>query len=106
MVIPTTYSHIIGHSVDPLSGFCYGRHDEIEEWNDPGIEAAIFPKINSCGVQYHPEWMLPTSEGFLFFHAMANKLINWPMNKFIQFYTEKDKNETNADCICHSDIAR
>ena len=101
MVIPATNTHVIGHSVDPLPNICYGKYDELEEWHGPGIEAAIFPEINSCGVQYHPEWMLPTSEGFLFFYDMANKLIHWPMDKFIQFYTKKDG--TNS-CIstCHS----
>ena len=107
MVIPTTDSHIIGHSVDPLPDICYGKHDELEKWEGPGIEAAIFPEINSCGVQYHPEWMLPTSEGFLFFHNMASKLIHWPMDKFIQLYTKKDQIDGNTNCICtcNSNIA-
>lgn len=89
MVIPPTKAYVIGHSVDPLPNECYGKHDKLEEWHGPGIEAAIFPEINSCGVQYHPEWMLTTSEGFLFFYDMANRLINWPIEKFIQFYTNQ-----------------
>lgn len=91
MVVPPTNAHIIGQTVKQLSNIHYGKHDQSENWEGPEIEAAIFPEINACGVQYHPEWMQTTSEGFSFFYNLADKLINLPKNQFIEFYTKKDK---------------
>ena len=91
MVIPNVDSHLIGWSMDKLSKEYYGKNDALEEWGGPEVEAAIFPKIRACGAQYHPEWMPSKSDGAMFFYNMANRLLEWPMNKFVQFYTRKDK---------------
>lgn len=88
MVIPPTNAHVIGQTIKQLSKVYYGKHDQSEKWSDPEIEAAIFPSINACGVQYHPEWMPTMSEGFLFFYNMVDKLINLSKTEFVKFYTD------------------
>lgn len=92
MVIPNADSHLMGWSVDKRSEEYYGKNDEIEEWGGPEVEAAIFPKVKACGVQYHPEWMPSKSDGYMFFFNLANRLLEWPINSLIQFYTEEGKN--------------
>lgn len=107
MAIPPTDAHIIGQTLNQLSKLYYGKHDQYEKWMDPEIEAAIFPNINACGVQYHPEWMTATSEGALFFYKLADDLINLPKDEFIKFYTEGNKSgnhKPNAVCTCSSSI--
>lgn len=99
-------SHIIGWSTNKLSTVYCGKHDQSEKWDGPEVEAAVFPKIGACGVQYHPEWMSPTSEGALFFYKMADKFINSPIDEFVQIYTKnnikgnKNKSETKSIAVC------
>lgn len=106
MVIPSTDSYIIGRTKKQLSNIYYGKRDQLEKWENPEVEAAIFPKINACGVQYHPEWMSTTSEGFLFFYEMSKRLVDWTMEQFIHFYTtenkEKNSNGKNSANIIHT----
>lgn len=94
MVVPNINSWLIGWSVDKLSKEYYGKDDVLEKWRGAEVEAAIFPKIGACGVQYHPEWMPSKSDGFMFFYNMANRLLEWPMDKFVQFYTGEGKDVT------------
>lgn len=105
MVIPPIDSHTIGWSPDKLSKIYYGRYDQAEEWNSFETEAVIFPKINACGVQYHPEWMQPTSKGFLFFYNMANKLIELSIDDFVKFYTKRSESAETAICACNNNTA-
>lgn len=101
MVIPNIDSHLIGWSVDKRSKEYYGKNDKLEEWGGPEVEAAIFPKIRACGVQYHPEWMPKKSDGAMFFFNMVNRLLEWPINKLVQFYTEEGKDvKRKSDDIC------
>lgn len=101
MVVPSADSYTIGQTVDQLSNLYYGKHDQPEKWKGFEVEAAIFPEINACGVQYHPEWMATTSEGFLFFHNMANNLINLPKDEFIELYTKRSGDEKHELTTVH-----
>lgn len=95
MAILNKNSHLIGWSMDKLSDKYYGKEDSVEEWNGPEVEAAIFPSINACGVQYHPEWSSEKS-GLMFFNNMVSRLLRYPMSKskrFIQFYKGDKKGE-------------
>ena len=83
MVIPNVDSHLIGWSVDKRSEEYYGKNDELEKWGGPEVEAAIFPKIRACGVQYHPEWMPSKSDGFMFFYNMVNRLWYWEQMVYV-----------------------
>lgn len=40
------------------------------------IEACGFPETNAFGVQYHPEWMQPGSDGQVFFQHLSLALCN------------------------------
>ena len=106
MIVPDADSRIIGWSVDKLSEQYYGSMDRLEGWGKPEVEAAVFPSIRACGVQYHPEWMDVKSNGFMYFYNMANRLIKWPMDKFVQCYTEcstgKDINAKQKSNDIHS----
>ena len=114
MVIPHKDSHVIGWPVDNISNVYYGKDDQSTEWNNPEVEAAIFPEVNACGVQYHPEWLAESSEAFSFFYNLAKNLINLSMNDFIDLYTinlytkryESGKQKPNVICARHSDITR
>ena len=86
---------------------CKSKDDQLEKWKTPEIESALFPTINACGVQYHPEWMGTTTKGFLFFYNMVNKLINLPRKKFIQFYIKGNKSGKHRPtpiCTCNNNV--
>ena len=87
MVIPAKDSRVIGWAGNRLSNVYYGKNDEKESWLPLEVEAVIFPKINACGVQYHPEWMSHKSQGFSFFYNLAERLMCHKMEKLIAYYT-------------------
>ncbi len=50
------------------------------------IESAVFPTINSVGVQYHPEMMEFESPCRRHFGLMIKDFLNMPMNDFVSYY--------------------
>jgi len=59
------------------------------------LEAAVFPKINALGVQFHPESMRDSLPGKVLYRIMVEDFINLPMGDFITKYgyDYKEKNE-------------
>lgn len=105
MVIPNTDAHLIGWSTNNLSDSYYGKDDQKEKWDSPEVESCIFPNINACGVQYHPEWMHETSDGFMFFYNLANRFISWPMEKMIQVYTKGNRHDRQKSNVVHTRLS-
>ncbi|KKN45502.1 hypothetical protein LCGC14_0682510 [marine sediment metagenome] len=56
---------------------------------DEEVEAAIFPKINSMGVQYHPEFMTINSTARLHYLTMVKDFIKMDMHDFVQRYSRR-----------------
>jgi gamma-glutamyl-gamma-aminobutyrate hydrolase PuuD len=87
MIIPARGSHLIGWSTIPLSSVYIGNFDEKVEWTKPETEAIILPRINACGVQFHPEMMGINSFGRMWFNDLVRCFIDNPMVDFISEYT-------------------
>ncbi len=91
MVIPAPGSHLIGWSSKNLSNVYIGKQDKETVWNRPETEAIIIPRINACGVQYHPETMHESSPGHRWFVSMVERFLDYSMDKFIAKYTNNKK---------------
>jgi putative glutamine amidotransferase len=79
---PNDYK-IIGWTTKRLSNTYLGAGDKpvYLPWEFKEIEAAFFPKINSFGVQWHPEMMFPSKDG--------DPAITWVQQTFIKFFNNK-----------------
>lgn len=91
MAIPPKDAYIIGWSADKLSSEYIGDKDERVEWAGPEVEAAIFPNIKACGVQWHPEMMPKRSAGYTFFYTMVAQLLNISTEDFVKVYTGRSE---------------
>lgn len=103
MVLPPEDSVVIAISTERLSGEYFGKNDEVVEYTGNEIEGAIFRHTKSFGVQWHPEWMAPRSEGHTFFKMMAYNALNMDWDKFIDYYSRKsiyaDNFETDSGAV-------
>lgn len=88
MVIPHDDAEIIGIATKRLSNVYVSVSDAEIEYNGQEVEAAIFPKTRSFGVQYHPEMMSKGSEGYQFFHKMVDNAFACDWDLFVKAYTE------------------
>lgn len=96
MVIPSSHSVVVGWSASRLSEYYIGRADSKVEYYGLEVEAAIFPKIKSFGVQYHPEMMSDNSEGYLYYHRMVEDALNMEWSTFVNIYEEGQNNVQSA----------
>lgn len=92
MVIPHDNAEIVGISSSRLSNTYVGTSDSDIEYNGQEVEAAIFPKIRSFGVQYHPEMMSKDSDGYKFFYCMVNNALACDWDLFVKAYTKGHDN--------------
>ena len=88
MMLPPEDSILIGWSAEKLSSMYLGWHDEEVDYKGTENEAVIFPKTRAFGVQYHPEMMKETSDGFLFYRQMVKNALVLTWEKFIDAYTK------------------
>lgn len=89
MVIPAEDSHVIAWADGKMSTRYYGKDDQLVDGPEKEPEAVIFPKIESAGVQWHPEMLPVLSRGASWFYDLAKDLLN--ISKFsdiIEKYTE------------------
>ena len=93
MIIPFSDSHIIGWSDFQESDIYIGDKDEAVNYTGPEVEAAIWPKINAVGVQYHPEWMSEESAGSKWFSALIHDFLNMSMDDLVKKYMGKSSGE-------------
>lgn len=91
MVILPEDAKLVGWAKDRLSRRYYGANDEVVNYNGAEVEAAIFPKTKSFGVQYHPEMMDRLSDGYVFFNRMVEAALEVKWDVFIKLYTKGSK---------------
>lgn len=95
VVLPET-AHLIGWSTERRSEEYIGDEDRAVEAPEYEVEAAIFPRINAAGVQYHPEMMPETSRGFKWYQELVEALLAArTMDELVGFYVE------GAGARCH-----
>lgn len=90
MVVPNEKGIIVGWSVPRLSKTYIGRRDLAEAYEGPEVEAVIFPETRSFGVQYHPEMMDRSSDGYLFYKKMVHAALSNPFEIFVEMYNNKE----------------
>jgi gamma-glutamyl-gamma-aminobutyrate hydrolase PuuD len=91
MIVPPKDAYITAWSTVKLSNAYYGDEDKPVSWFGPEVEAAVFPKIRACGVQYHPEMMAANSSGQKFFFDMAYDIMYKTIDTFVDIYTGRLK---------------
>lgn len=91
MILPAEDAHIVGWSTERQSQVYFGANDQIVEYTGPEVEAAIFPKVCSVGVQYHPEMMSKQSKGYAFFYNMVKAAMERPIEEVVKIYTQGDE---------------
>jgi len=76
----------IGWSIPNMCSVAYDENGLPTEPPVREIEAAIFPKYNAVGVQFHPEMMLDSEEARIFYIKMMGDFIKYNINDFINKY--------------------
>jgi GMP synthase-like glutamine amidotransferase len=87
MSVPGPKAVLLGWAEPSLSNVYIGRMDEPEVWDKPETEALVWPEFNAAGVQYHPEMMSESSEGYKFYFEFVKNLLELGMNDFLKKYT-------------------
>ncbi len=79
--------HIIAWSEPRRSSIYVGPYGKLEKTAPKKeVEAAIFPKINAMGVQYHTEFMKSNAPARLHYLTMVKDFIKMDIYDFIQRY--------------------
>lgn len=78
----------------------YGKHTESP---DQEMEAAVFPKDMSLGVQFHPEIMRTSDQGRIFFIEMVKDFLKMGMEDFVQKYGYlEEKQDAKKKSVSHT----
>lgn len=72
---------------------CVNEDGKICHAPEREIEAAVFPKDNAIGVQFHPEIMRIGEKGQIFFKYMINDFLELKMDKFVSKYGYLKENQ-------------
>lgn len=97
MIVIPEDAHLIAWSTKRLANRYYGRNDEREDGPKLEPEAALFPSIECAGAQYHPEMMPKDSPGYMWFHELADSLIqDHDFSDIVNKYTEKPCTNQNT----------
>lgn len=86
MIIPAKGTKIVGWSSPSLSDIYIGNKDKRVKYNGKENEAAIFTNTRCFGVQYHPELMDKTMEGYKFFRNMVELALTSDWEDFVNSY--------------------
>lgn len=89
MVLPPQDAIILGWAKDNLSTMYLGENDEEVYWLGHEYEAVIFPKTKAFGVQYHPEMMDASTEGYNYYYQMVERALKMDWDNFIKLYSER-----------------
>jgi gamma-glutamyl-gamma-aminobutyrate hydrolase PuuD len=89
-IIPPESAVVVGWSTGQLSKDYFGTADEVFNYTGKEIEAAIFPRTNAFGVQYHPEMAPESFDMYAFFHTMVRYALTLSKKEFIKTYRKKD----------------
>ena len=82
--------HIIAWAEPRRSTIYVGPHGKLEKTApEKEVEAAIFPKSNAMGVQYHPEFMKPNALARLHYLVMVKDFIKMDIHDFIKRYSRR-----------------
>lgn len=86
--------HIMAWSEPRRSTKYVGPHGRLEKTApEKEVEAAIFPKINAMGVQYHPEFMKPNALGRLHYLTMVKDFISMNIHDFTKRYSGRKSHD-------------
>jgi len=86
MVILPKSAIVMGWSYPSMSFIAYDENGLRTELPKYEIEAAVFPKYNAMGVQFHPEMMGNHEEGRVFYIRMVKDFLELDMNNFVNKY--------------------
>jgi len=76
MVIPPENANIIAWAKETRSTRYYGNDDKLVPGPEKEPEAVLFPKIESAGVQWHPEMLSETMRGSMWFYELVKDLLH------------------------------
>jgi gamma-glutamyl-gamma-aminobutyrate hydrolase PuuD len=85
-VVTSTHHQLVSLPSSSIPIAYIGAYGDEEEPPEREIEAAIFPKINAMGVQYHPEMMKKDDPCKIHYGEMIANFIKMEMKEFINKY--------------------
>lgn len=92
MVLPREDAVVIGWSTERRSDVYYGDRDLQIAGPVKEIEAVIFPEHNAVAVQYHPEMMRESSDGYKWYEQLVSDLLaSKSMDDLVKQYTSGDQ---------------
>ncbi len=94
MILPPASAKVIGWAAKSLSRSYIGNADLTVDYTGKENEAVIFPRTKSFGVQYHPETMERSSEGFTYYRDMIINALELQWDDFVATYTGGENNDT------------
>lgn len=76
---------LFGWSDPKRSDVYIGRNDKPEEAPEKETEAFYYPGTRCVGVQYHPEWLDSTHEGFIFYKNLIDNFLHSDSENFKRY---------------------
>lgn len=96
MVLPAPDAIVAGWATHKRSNYYIGTGDEDVKYDGKENEFIIFPKIKAFGVQYHPEMMIETSSGYMYYYNMVRMALDSEWKDFIEHYSGDKHVKTSA----------
>ena len=89
MNLPGPGGYIIGWSTDRRSSVYIGNYDEPVEYKGLEVEAFCYPTKRIFAVQYHPEYMQKSSDGYKWFKEGVEALMHLSPKEFASRYVRE-----------------
>ena len=101
MILPPEDAVVIATSETNRSKRYFGKADRDIVYIGDEIEAAVFPNTKTFGVQWHPEWMDPKSDGYQFFFNLVKDAIAMDWDSFMEKHAGGVNAEDGSDGAMH-----
>ena len=95
MMLPPPNAHVVGWSTVRRATNYFGDKDLPISPPEKEVECVIFPNIQAAVVQYHPEMMLSTSQGFRWYNGFVKSMIS--ATSFSDFMKEYGVNKCKKE---------
>ena len=86
MCLPAPHGFVVAWSTERRSNVYYGDKDELVSYDGPEVEGIFYPKERIFAVQFHPEYMRRSSDGFLWYQSKISDFLSMSGASFLKAY--------------------
>jgi gamma-glutamyl-gamma-aminobutyrate hydrolase PuuD len=97
MVLPPEDAYVIGWSPGRRASEYFGNKDLEIKAPEKEIEAVLYPNIGAAGVQYHPEMMESTSDGYQWYEELVAGLLYAKMHELVARYSHPGETKCHVN---------